>query len=65
MEQRRKKYCIGGCGGASVQTARRREDAFRDSAVLHGVPVGGVRHDLTDQIAVVRVRVRLVVRRVV
>ena len=55
----------GGCGGASVQTARRREDAFRDSAVLHGVPVGGVRHDLTDQIAVVRVRVRLVVRRVV
>ena len=28
-------------------------------------PVGGVRHDLTDQIAVVRVRVRLVVRRVV
>ena len=27
--------------------------------------IGGVRHDLTDQIAVVRVRVRLVVRRVV
>ena len=54
----------GRCG-TSFQTACRCENPIRDTSVLHGVPSCGVRHDFPDEIAVVRFRIRMVVRRVV